>query len=66
MLTNLELYGTKDVTPIPKKIVSERIALLEVHLTLLQATSMVNREHHLIKQVSDAITHWTKLGADNE
>ena len=56
MISNLELYGTNDVPPVPKEVALERIVLLKKHLKTIDVSNS-----YTTKLILDAIDHWTKL-----
>lgn len=59
MTSNLELYGTEDVPPIPAKVADDRIELLNKHLKALLAMPYKVRPN--ITPISNAIDFWEKL-----
>ncbi len=61
MISNLELYGTEKVPPIPKEIALGRIELLKANLETIDIA-----DSGKTKLVVDAIKFWQRLGALEE
>jgi hypothetical protein len=61
MITNLELYGTEDVPPVPKAVANERITLLRLHLEKLRALPFEHQQNYTEVKVIEAIAFWKKL-----
>ena len=61
MITNLELYGTEVVPPIPREVAEARIKLLQVHLKEVDIGNC-----YLTKKITDAIKFWSRLAGLEE
>jgi len=61
MITNLELYGTKDVPKVPKEIADKRIDLLTARLKELMDVHWTQQDTHLINKVRSALDFWRQL-----
>lgn len=60
MKTNLHLYGTEDVPPLPRKAINARIKLLKEHMNeLLKAPNAVGTTR--VNDVVAALNFWEKL-----
>lgn len=60
-MTNLELYGTEDVPPIPADICNERIRMLDERLFDELAKPVYTQDGFLIKKIGDSIRFWKKM-----
>lgn len=61
MRTNMYLYNTEDVTPIPKEVADERIKLLITHRDELLKVPRAHRAYMQLNAVLLAISFWEKL-----
>ena len=61
MLTNLELYGTDNVPPVPKKVANDRIALLQMHLKVETDKPPLEQKNYTQVKIIEAIRFWRKL-----
>ena len=61
MLTNLELYGTENVPPVPKKVADDRIALLQRHLKGGMDKQPLEQKSYTQFKIIEAIRFWRKL-----
>ena len=58
--SNQQVYGTENVTPIPKELVDERIMLLNRKLGELMLCHWTNRDDHEIKVCQQDISFWKR------
>ena len=61
MLTNLELYGTNDVPPVPKDVCNVRIDLLKEKLLEEGKVHYMNQDNNKLNTLIKGIDFWTKL-----
>jgi hypothetical protein len=61
MLTNLELYGTEDVPPVPKEVANERIILLKENLIKQLKLPTEEQSSHTQTKIVEGIKFWRKL-----
>ncbi len=61
MRTNLEVYGTVNITPIPKEICNERISILERKLEELMLCHWTNQDTKEIKQTGIDLEFWKRM-----
>ena len=61
MLSNLELYGTEDVPPVPKFVADERIEILEHHLEEQLALPFQEQNNFTQTKILVAIRFWKKM-----
>jgi len=66
MLSNMELYGTEDVPPIPIEIALERQLLLRRHLKAEVAKPLKEQNNHIQNEILKAIKFWGRLAGVEE
>ena len=66
MLTNLELYGTDKVPPVPVSVANERIALLQANLSVHIKLPLKEQSSYTICKILDGISFWRKLSCQEE
>ena len=64
-MTNLYLYGTKDVDPIPDSVIDSRLELLRAELKKMVNVHFMAHDNQRMNDVGKAIEFWEKR-RDNE
>jgi len=59
--TNLEVFGTDEVTPIPKEIIEERLMLLKRKMGELLLPHYMNQDTASINQCTKDIEYWKDM-----
>lgn len=66
-MTNMELYGTDNVPPVPKEVAEARIDLLQSRLRVLLKDSWNGEQvSYDIRKVLQAIDFWQQMSTGEE
>ena len=59
--TNKEVFGTSEVTPIPKALIKERLMLLDKRMAELTLVHFLNQDIASINQCTKDIDYWKDM-----
>jgi len=66
MITNLELYGTDNVPPVPKEVADKRIEMLKANLATDVRKHYSEQDNHIQSEILKAIRFWQRLSNQEE
>ncbi len=66
MRTNLEVFGTNEVTPIPPELIEERLMLLKRKMAELTLVHYMNQDIQAINQCRKDMDFWIAIKEGEE